>query len=131
MEKMEAQLASILINTYNRDSALRGQAEEALKLFLSSPGSLSALITLVSNQNQSVPRELRQATGIVLKNRLRDYWTDEGKGLPSTEQEKEYLKIVLVESLLVETDKSLRGIIAESIRITSEFEFPDRFASII
>jgi len=122
---MESILQSILINTYNPNHDLRVQAEQALPQFLATSGSLTTLICFIGNGN--IHRELRQATGLLLKNRLRDYWNNsEGKGLPATLQEKEFLKENIVNVLLSETDNSIRGILAETIRIVSEYDFPTK-----
>jgi len=127
---MEAALESILINTYNPSHDLRLQAEQALQSFLATPGSMTALITFIGNI--AVHRELRQATGLIIKNRLRDFWNNsEGKGLPATLDEKELLKLQIVNILLVETDNSIRGILAESIRVVSEYEFPNNWPSLV
>jgi hypothetical protein len=122
---MDTTLQSILINTYNPNHDLRVEAERALQSFLNSPGSLTALIACIGNN--AIHRELRQATGLLIKNRLRDYWNNnEGKGLPATDVEKESLKHHLVSILLMETDNSIRGILAEAIRVVSEYEFPNK-----
>lgn len=117
---MEATLESILINTYNSDAGLRAQAESALKQFQASNGALVALLNFIGNTNNH--RELRQATGIVIKNSMRDYWSNKYNTTP---EEKEMVKARLIDILLVEIDNSIRGILAESIRIVSETDFPD------
>ncbi len=128
---MEAHLESILINTYNPNPVLRKQAEEALQQFVQTQGSLAAIINCIGNVQMH--RELRQATAIVLKNRLRDYYSKDEKtgqpmsgSLPSSPEEREYLKQKIIAVLLVEQDNSIRGILAESIRIIAEFEFPQQ-----
>ena len=125
---MEAALHDILINTYNPNHDLRVNAEKALQQFLVTPGSLTALINFIGAVN--VHRELRQASGIVLKNRLRDYFSHDeknpSKALPVTAEEKEYVKEQIMNILLAEQDNSIRGILAESVRVISEFEFPER-----
>lgn len=121
---MEAALEGILINTYNPNQGLRKQAEQALQQFLATSGSLSAIINCIGNVNMH--RELRQATSLVLKNRLRDYYSEGDKALPAPQAEKDYLKQRIVQIILIETDNSIRGILAESIRIMAEFEFPQR-----
>lgn len=137
---MESTLESILINTYNSDAGLRQQAENALAEFLSTPGSLNALVNYLGNSNNH--RELRQATGLVIKNRLRDYWTDpsevdseESKAAaaryPSTAPERDFVKDRLLQVLLVEVDNSIRGILAEAVRIVSEKEFPERWPQLL
>lgn len=123
---MESVLESILINTYNPDAALRVQAEQALNQFLVTGGALVALLNFIGNTGNH--RELRQATGIVIKNKMRDYWSDEKTQYVTTPEEKEIVKQKLVDILLVEVDNSIRGILAEAIRIVSETDFPDRYA---
>jgi hypothetical protein len=122
---MESVLEAILINTYNQDAGLRAQAEEALKQFLRTSGSLVALVNFVGSNTH---RELRLATCIVIKNNLRSYWSNDPA---KTEffvsvEEKEVVKARLVDILLVELDNAIRAILAESIRIVSETEFPDK-----
>ncbi len=121
---MENILESILINTYNPDNQLRLQAEAALAQFLTADGALIALLNFISNVNNH--KELRQATGIVIKNKLRDYWCDDETKYRLSLEEKELVKVKLVDILLVENENTIRGLIAESIRISSEFDFPDR-----
>lgn len=122
---MESVLESILINTYNPDATLRAQAEQALNQFLITGGALVALLNFIGNAGNH--RELRQATGIVIKNKMRDYWSDEKSQYVTTPEEKEVVKQKLVDILLVEIDNSIRGILAEAIRIVSETDFPDRY----
>lgn len=119
---MEQVLESILINTYNPDAGLRAQAEAALKQFLATSGALVALLNYIGNAN--VHRELRQATGLVIKNNMRNFWSDEKTAFVVTPEEKEVVKAKLIDILLVEQDNSIRGILAEAIRIVSETDFP-------
>ena len=122
---MESILNSILINTYNSDNQLRLQAESALAQFLTADGALIALLNFISNTTNH--KELRQATGIVIKNKLRDYWSVDVVTHRLTVEEKEIVKVLLVDILLAETENTIRGLVAECIRITSEFEFPERY----
>ena len=121
---MESVLEAILINTYNPDANLRMQAEAALNQFLVTGGALVALLNFIGNTNNH--RELRQATGIVIKNKMRDFWSDDNTKYVTTPEEREVVKVLLVEVLLVEVDNSIRGILAEAIRIVSETDFPER-----
>lgn len=121
---MEAVLESILINTYNPDAALRAHAEQALAQFLVSGGALVTLLNYIGNVHNH--RELRQATGLVIKNNMRNYWSDEKTAYVTTPEEKEVVKSRLLDILMVETDNSIRGILAEGIRIVSETDFPDK-----
>jgi len=127
---MESVLESILINTYNQDATLRAQAEQALNQFLLSSGALLALLNFIGNTNNH--RELRQATGIVIKNKMRAFWSDDAQNALKTDpQEKEQVKTRIVEILLVEVDNSIRGILAEAIRIISETDFPQNWPALI
>jgi hypothetical protein len=117
-------LQSVLINTYNPNQALRLEAENALKQFLETSGSFTLLINTIGNFQ--FHRDIRQATALIIKNRLRDYWTTGDKSLPASDEEKAYFKGTVMGILLSETDNSIRGILAECVRITSEFEFPER-----
>jgi hypothetical protein len=128
VSEMESVLESILINTYNKDAALRAQAEQALDQFLKSSGALVTLLNFIGNTNNH--RELRQATGIQIKNKMRAFWCEDAE-YTTTPQDKEVVKTQLVEILLVELDNSIRGILAEAIRIVSETEFPDRWPTLI
>ena len=83
-----------------------------------------SLLRYIGNTNNH--RELRQATGIVIKNKMRDYWSDDKVLYITTPEEKEIVKSLLIEILLVEVDNSIRGILAEAIRIVSETDFPAR-----
>ena len=97
---MEEVLQSILINTYNPDANLRGQAEKALDEFLRAPGAMVALLNFVAN---SQTRELRQATCITLKNKTRGFWEADCDTLPTlSPEEKEFTKHKLLEILLTE-----------------------------
>lgn len=122
---MDVALEAILIDTYNPDYIRRLNAEKSLKQFLNTPGSLPGLLLCIVKKD--VHREIRQATGILIKNRLRDYWEVKSKKcLPSTPEEREQLKHGLVEVLLNEYDTSLRGILAEAVRVVSEYDFPEK-----
>ena len=126
---LEQLLEAILINTYNPDNTLRGQAEEGLKQFNTAPGSLSALVSFVGGTQRH--RELRLAAAIQVKNKLRDYWVPEGAIYPVSAEEKEQIKVRVVDILLVEPDNSLRGILAESIKLIAEYDFPDQWPALI
>lgn len=123
---MEETLQNILINTYNPNNALRTQAEQALGLFVRERGALPAALRFIGNVNNH--KELRQATGIFIKNNLRAVWTEEGR---MDADDKEAVKVGLIQVLLAETENSIRGLLAESIRIVSEFEFPANWPALI
>ena len=131
---MESVLQDILINTYNIDGVARKNAEDALEKFLTNPGALVTLINYIGNSNTH--RELRQATGIVIKNKLPKFLAAASQREPAspsnashcevTDEEKEIFKTRLLDILLVEMDNSIRVILAEAVRIVSESDFPDK-----
>lgn len=123
---MDTMIYEILINTYNPNPTLRKQAEVELKQFLNNHGAFSSLLGFI--QNQDIERDLRVAASIVAKNNARNYFrTDQEEVvLPISPEEKEAAKIAVVAILLVETDNVIRGLLAETIRAMSEFEYPHK-----
>lgn len=117
-------LTSILIDTYNPNHDLRINAEKNLQQFLHTPRSLTVLICTIANT--AVHNDLRKATALLIKNRLRDYWSTGEKALPTSEDEQAQFKLSLMDALLAEQDNSIRGILAEAVRIISEFDFPQK-----
>lgn len=115
-------LEVILINTYNSNQILREQAEAALKQFIQTPGSCYHILLLVSNHTKH--RDLRQAAEILLKNRLRGYWSSTDD-LSTSIDEKIAFKSTLLQTLVSETDNSIKTLLAENIRTIGEFEFLD------
>ena len=63
-------LEHILLNTYNSDTHLRSQEEASLAQYLCQPGSLYNMLKFLGNPDH-VHRDLRQAAGIAVKNKLR------------------------------------------------------------
>ena len=138
---MDTILHDILINTYNPNAQQRTEAEQALNFFLQSSGALYSLLTFIShhshpnNDNDSHQnsndsgnsRELRLAAAICVKNKSRDYYRRDELRIQITEEEKETCKELILTILLNETDNVIRGMLAESIRNISEFEYPQRF----
>ena len=123
---MDATIEAIIINTYNPDNHLRSQAEASLALFLKSSGSLVVLLNFVSNVHMH--RDLRQAGAITIKNKLREFWSESTSEhqYNLTIEEKEVFKQVIVNVLLVELDNSVRGLLAEILKVVAEFEYPEK-----
>jgi hypothetical protein len=128
-EALEQLLEAILINTYNPNNTLRAQAEEGLKQFYTNLGSLTALMNFVGGKHRH--RELRLAAAIQIKNKLRDYWTPDTAIYPTSPEEKERIKLAVIDILLVEPDNSLRGILAESVKLIAEYDFPAAWPALI
>jgi hypothetical protein len=119
---MEAQLTQILLHTFHPDPSLRKAAEEQLASFLGQPGAFSALLGLVGHRGNH--KDLRQAASIVVKNNAREHFGEKGslEGSP----ERDAVKHIVLQTLLAETDNSVRDILAETVRNISEFDFPNR-----
>jgi beta-lactamase class A len=124
---MDTVLRDILINTYNSNFQLRTEAEQSLNFFLQTSGALYSLLTFISLQNdESVDRELRLAAAICVKNKSRDYYRKDEAKISISDDEKETCKELILNVILSETDNVIRGMLAESIRNISEFEYPQR-----
>jgi hypothetical protein len=127
---MDTILHDILINTYNPNSQQRTEAEQSLNFFLQSSGALYSLLSFISNQNnETTDRELRLAASICVKNKSRDYYRRDEMKILISDEEKETCKELILNVLLNETDNVIRGMLAESIRNISEFEYPQRSSS--
>ena len=120
-------LESILINTYNSSLEARQQAEQALVAYLATPGSALDMLGTIGTASH---RDIRLAAAIIMKNRIRDFWLSR-EGLTIPEELKSQFKAMIVQILIVETDNSIKKIIAECIRIISEFEFPEKWVELI
>lgn len=122
---MDSWLENILINTYNPNPQLRKDAEKSLQNFLATGGSLTTLLNTLANR--AIHRDLRQAIALIIKNRLRDYLNKSSTGankLPLVDGERDFLKNAIIALMLDEEENSIRKILAESIRIVAETEFP-------
>lgn len=121
-------IQTILINTYNPDPTSRHAAEKSLEEFLTIPGAIGGLLTLAADHQ--VNRDLRQASSIVLKNKIAEFFKPENAHLLS-DADKETAKAMVLRSLWGETDASIRGIFGEIVRNISEYEYPDRLALLL
>ena len=122
---MESALHDILIHTYNADPSLRKQAETALDQFVITDGALFVLLSFVGNQ--TMHRDLRQAAGIIIKNKICQLWREVAGDVNDPEQrvflqpaDKHQARGILLDVLLVETDNSIRGLMAEAIKSVAE-----------
>ena len=125
---MDNTLQAILINTYNCDANLRKEAENALLQFFNTPGFLSAFAYVIGNP--AIHKDLRQSACIMLKNKLREIWREKEPtdlSYITSLEEKQVVREQLLSVLMVETDNSIRGLLAESIRAIAEFDYPKRY----
>eukprot|EP01035_Chromulina_nebulosa_P031158 gene31158-41511_t len=142
MEAKLQELESILIHTYHPDAHLRHQAESALHAYLRQAGGFVFCLHFLA-AGSHVHRDLRQATAIVIKNNTRPYWDSSSKpqgtsteSVPivewsSSPEEREAVKALTIEVLLKEVDNSIRDLLAETLKIISEFEFPLRWPTLV
>eukprot|EP01041_Mallomonas_annulata_P011336 gene11336-23725_t len=126
---MVTYLHSILINTFNADPSLRADAESNLKKYFTMADALSCLICFIGNHE--VHRDLRQAAAIAMKNNSKDIYRTDERMIPVSDHEKERAKSMLLEVLLAETDNSVRGLLAETTKNISEFEYPERWPTLL
>ena len=131
---MESALHDILIHTYNADPSLRKQAETALDQFVITDGALFVLLSFVGNQ--TMHRDLRQAAGIIIKNKICQLWREVAGDVNDPEQrvflqpaDKHQARGILLDVLLVETDNSIRGLMAEAIKSVAEVTDPHSYLS--
>lgn len=122
---MENLLGEILIHTYHPDANLRAHAEASFKKFLQTNGSFVALLNFVGNQ--SVPQELRLSCSIIIKNNARSYWKTDAENFPISIEEKEHSKTLIVNILLCEIENKVRSMLAETIRVIAEFDYPLKY----
>ena len=133
---MESRLQEILIHTYHADPQLRAQAEAALKQFVFSENALFAILSFVGNQ--SIHRDLRQAAAIQLKNRITELWreaiddpTDPTQKIHLSLADKENARVAFLTVLLVETDNSIRGLLAEAVKSIADIDYPLKWPSLL
>ncbi|CAN0190200.1 unnamed protein product, partial [Laminaria digitata] len=81
-----------------------------------------------------VDRDVRQAAAIALKNTVRGKWSPNPElNLPSTfpPEHKATFRCNILEALLRETDKSIRDILAETVKIVASYDFPDDWPALV
>ena len=141
-------LQNILINTYNSNLLLRSSAEKDLEAFLRTNNSFYSLLSFNSflsslssssstSLSESEIKELRISSSIYIKNKSRDFFRYENqeesneKGIYfMIEEEREKTKELLLDLLLNEKENIIRGMLAETVRNITEYEYPQRFHSL-
>mmetsp|Transcript_4901 Transcript_4901/g.7219 ORF Transcript_4901/g.7219 Transcript_4901/m.7219 type:complete len:1062 (+) Transcript_4901:138-3323(+) len=133
-----------LQQSFSPDPSLRGPSEELIKLLKYVPGATIMLLQVTAEKQ--VQYEVRQAAVIQLKNICKECWvervsavtglpispTEEGKPPAMlSEQDKEAVKTVLLETLLNESDKSIRDLLAETLHTAAVHEYPDKWPTLL
>ncbi|KAI8101811.1 hypothetical protein M9434_006876 [Picochlorum sp. BPE23] len=131
---MQQQIQQVLGQTLAPDPSQIKSAEAALKTFEAQPGFGVELLKVVSLD--SVPLEIRQQGAVQFKNLVKYSWEkmDETSGVEQVcvlgDDEKEQIRQHIVELMLNAPDK-VRAQISEALTIISEFDFPERWPSLL
>lgn len=130
-------LQNTLLHTYHPDPALRKHAEQTLEAYVTTGQALFTLLQVVSDPTTQA-REVRQAAGIVVKNRIRALWVqplpdEHGNTKPCLlqAQEKAQARGALVNVLLAESDTSVRGMVAEAFKTVADLDYPERWPELV
>ena len=133
-------LKGALLNTLSADKVLRQSAEDALQSYLGVPNAFTGFLHLACQTQERSNAHLRMAALLALKNNVRHFWST-GTGSPSSQnpaprwpmsqEEKEQVKLTIVEATLAEMDKPVLRILAEITRMIAEFEWPASWPGLI
>lgn len=129
-----------LQQSFSADGNVRKPAEEIIKNLKNIPGASQMLLEIASEKQ--VQYEVRQAASIQLKNICRECWTErvsfvggslsEGKAQAIlSDGDKNFIRINLVNTLLAEPDKSLTGLMAETLHSIAIHDFPERWPNLL
>ena len=131
-------LKAVLLNTFNPDRQVRQLAEDSLRSYLSQANAFSGFLQLAVQPDGN--NDVKMAASLALKNHVRHFWST-GTGnantlnpaplFPMTLEEKEHVKVTIVEVALVETNNLIRAILAEIVKGIAEFEFPDNWKALL
>jgi hypothetical protein len=113
--------------------AQRHQAEAAIETLPTVEGGPGALLQIVSAQGQ-VAREVRQAAAIAFKNITKNHWEPLGRTVAAAcvpGPSKPPLRDLLFQVLLVEADKSVRDLLAESVNQIARCDYPHQWPSLL
>jgi len=129
-----------LQQSFSADASLRDPAEKAIKDLKYVKGAPCMLLQVAAEKQ--VQYEVRQAAAINLKNLCRECWAarsslhtlngEEGNEFVLLdEQDKAGIRLNLVESLLNETETSVRDLMAETIHTIAIHDFPDNWPNLL
>jgi len=135
-------LHQTLQQSFSSDAALRVPAEKTIRNLKHVAGA-TAMLLQVATEKQ-VQYEVRQAAAIQLKNLCRQCWNgksgfglftyEENKNDPPvilSDADKANVRVKIVESLLEETEKSVRDLMAEAIHFIAIHDFPDAWSDLL
>ncbi|CAN0395894.1 unnamed protein product, partial [Phaeothamnion confervicola] len=123
-------LLGVLQDTFSNNREQRKAAEDALTRITASAGCIVMLLQFVVASG--ISRDIRQAASIAIKNAIRGRWDPRPDGAPPfSNQEKELARGNILEALARETDKSVRGILAECVKEISQVDYPDHWPDML
>ena len=133
-------LKGTLVNTLSPIKAVRQEAEDALTNYLGVPNAFTGFLELACLKGDNSIDHLRMAAALALKNHVRHFWST-GTGKPGTlnpaprfpmsKEEKEQMKVAIIEVTLVELNVPIKKILVEITRGVAEFEWPVRWPDLI
>mmetsp|Transcript_7566 Transcript_7566/g.11844 ORF Transcript_7566/g.11844 Transcript_7566/m.11844 type:complete len:1061 (+) Transcript_7566:86-3268(+) len=130
-----------LQQSFSPDANLRSPAEETIRNLKQVKGS-TVMLLQVAAENQ-VQYEVRQAAAIQLKNICRECWIERFSALGYNQSEsaqkpqvlaeddKDVVRINLVEALMAEHEKSVRDLLAETLHSIAIHDFPEKWPSLV
>jgi len=116
--------------TLSPDDDKRKAATAAIKDISKQPGFCIALLQLIENSKGDPGTRLASAT--YFKNFLKKHWSASSGSVLKDDKERGEIRSTLLEALLrVElSDRAVRGLLAESIRLVSIADFPSKWTGI-
>eukprot|EP00548_Thalassiothrix_antarctica_P003614 CAMPEP_0194146922 /NCGR_PEP_ID=MMETSP0152-20130528/22408_1 /TAXON_ID=1049557 /ORGANISM="Thalassiothrix antarctica, Strain L6-D1" /LENGTH=1062 /DNA_ID=CAMNT_0038847579 /DNA_START=36 /DNA_END=3224 /DNA_ORIENTATION=- len=138
-----ASLHVTLQQSFSPDANLRGPAELTIRNLKHVRGATVMLLQVAAEKQ--VQYEVRQAAAIQLKNVCRECWIErvsvmgysQADGSESqkppvlAEEDKDAVRITLVEALMAEHEKSVRDLLAETLHSIAIHDFPEKWPSLI
>lgn len=123
-------LCQALSASFSPDKATRQSAETALASIKGIPGACPLLLQVVSTK--TLDPGMRTAAAINFKNTVRSFWIN--KDTPHHQvhhADKPTIKPMLVESIMVETQKNVRSVLAEALYHMSMSEYPTNWPDLL
>uniref|UniRef100_A0A7S3QJN0 Importin N-terminal domain-containing protein n=1 Tax=Chaetoceros debilis TaxID=122233 RepID=A0A7S3QJN0_9STRA len=130
-----------LQQSFSPDANLRLPAEKNIKNLKNVPGAAKMLLEIAAEQQ--VQYEIRQAASIQLKNLSRECWQERtflaeiyGNGerisqVILSEDDKDYVRLNLVNALLAEPQKSIQDLMAETLHSIAIHDFPQAWPTLL
>lgn len=130
-----------LHQSFSPDASLRLPAEQTIKNLKHIPGALKMLLEIATEKQ--VQFEVRQAAAIQMKNLCRECWTERFSFMNAnthsshqqktilSDDDKDFVRVQLVGSLLSEPEKSIQGLMAETLHSIAIHDFPDNWPTLL